>query len=340
MNESPRISVIVPVYNAEKYLTQCVESILKQDFTDFELLLVDDGSKDNSSLICDEYAQKDQRVKVFHKENGGVSSARNVGLDKAQGEYIAFIDSDDYVDSNYFSILMGATADLIITGYKTLGYARESGFGSMKKEHSFQDYLCDEHQIPVCLASMLDDTSMRSPWIKLFKHNIIKERVIRFDQTLRMGEDAVFLQNYLLYCHSIAFRNGTPYHYRVISNEDSCFKYSLSSNEYLYTLCMALEVYKQLSQHFHFTCQDYYNTTTKLMLLLYYRHITKEHFSFNKYINYKNTIKQQCPKVRFSDKLYILSYNLSQKKMFFLSYLILTLIYPLKLYFINSKKKW
>lgn len=138
MNESPRISVIVPVYNAEKYLTQCVESILRQDFTDFELLLINDGSKDKSGLICDEYAQKDQRVKVFHKENSGVSSTRNLGIDKAQGEYIAFIDSDDYVDSNYLSILTNVTADLIVTGYKKLGNGREQGFGAMKKEYSFQ----------------------------------------------------------------------------------------------------------------------------------------------------------------------------------------------------------
>lgn len=113
----PGLSVIVPVYNAEKYLKRCVDSILKQTYADFELLLVDDGSFDRSGFICDEYAVKDSRVRVFHKPNGGVSSARNLGLDNAKGEWIAFIDSDDYVDAVYFDDLLGkakeADADIV-----------------------------------------------------------------------------------------------------------------------------------------------------------------------------------------------------------------------------------
>ena len=92
---TPKISCIVPVYNVEKYLRRCVDSILNQTFTDFELILVDDGSPDNSPAICYEYAVKDSRIKVIHKVNGGVSSARNVGLDVAKGEWICFVDSDD-----------------------------------------------------------------------------------------------------------------------------------------------------------------------------------------------------------------------------------------------------
>ena len=92
------ISVIVPVYNAEKYLCRCIDSILAQTYKDFELLLIDDGSKDSSGAICDEYAAKDSRVRVFHKENGGVGFARNVGLDHAQGDWVTFVDSDDWVD--------------------------------------------------------------------------------------------------------------------------------------------------------------------------------------------------------------------------------------------------
>lgn len=95
---NPKLSVIVPVYKAEKYLHRCVESILTQTFTDFEILLIDDGSPDRSGEICDEYAKKDSRIKVFHKLNGGASDARNVGLDNAQGEYVCFVDSDDVVD--------------------------------------------------------------------------------------------------------------------------------------------------------------------------------------------------------------------------------------------------
>ena len=96
IKNNPKISVIVPVYNVKEYLSRCVDSILAQTFSDFELLLIDDGSKDRSAQICGDYAIRDTRIRVFHKENGGVSSARNVGLDNAHGEYVIFSDSDDY----------------------------------------------------------------------------------------------------------------------------------------------------------------------------------------------------------------------------------------------------
>ena len=117
----PEISIIVPVYKVEKYLRHCVDSILAQTFTDFELLLIDDGSPDNSGAICDEYAEKDNRVRVFHKENGGVSSARNLGLDNARGTYIMFCDSDDYVADNWaeklYEFMNYNEANLSICGY-------------------------------------------------------------------------------------------------------------------------------------------------------------------------------------------------------------------------------
>ena len=99
----PKLSVIVPIYNVEQYIHKCVDSILNQNFKDFELILVDDGSPDSCGKICDEYAQKDERVKVIHKVNGGLSDARNFGLEKAKGEYVSFIDSDDWVDENIYS---------------------------------------------------------------------------------------------------------------------------------------------------------------------------------------------------------------------------------------------
>lgn len=102
-----KISVIVPVFNTEKYLRLCVESILAQTYTNIEVLLIDDRSKDASGKICDEYALKDKRVKVFHKLNGGVSSARNFGLERATGKWITFVDSDDYIEKDYLITLRG-----------------------------------------------------------------------------------------------------------------------------------------------------------------------------------------------------------------------------------------
>ena len=122
----PVISIIVPVYNAEKYLHRCIDSILSQTFTDFELLLIDDGSTDSSSIICDDYLREDSRVRVFHKKNGGVSSARNMGLDNAKGKWITFVDSDDFISSNFCEILLdNENEDLVICSFETFGNIKE-----------------------------------------------------------------------------------------------------------------------------------------------------------------------------------------------------------------------
>ena len=118
----PKVSVIVPVYRAEKYIKECIESIINQTFEDFELLLVDDGSPDNSGAICDEYALKDSRIRVFHKENGGVSSARNEGIYKSNGEWLCFVDSDDIIEQTYLKDfdLNIIACDWYMQGYKKI----------------------------------------------------------------------------------------------------------------------------------------------------------------------------------------------------------------------------
>ena len=102
----PKVSIIVPIYNAQKTIARCIESILNQDYTDFELLLIDDGSKDDSGNICDFYAGQDERVRVIHKENGGVSVARNLALEEAEGEYLQFLDADDWITPNATRLLV------------------------------------------------------------------------------------------------------------------------------------------------------------------------------------------------------------------------------------------
>ncbi len=123
-----KLSIIVPIYNAEKYLTKCVDSILAQTLTDFELILVNDGSTDDSPSICDEYAKKDPRIKVIHKENGGQADARNVGLDIAKGEYIGFVDSDDYIEpvmyEELYNLAISQNADITDSNYR---YTYEDG---------------------------------------------------------------------------------------------------------------------------------------------------------------------------------------------------------------------
>ena len=105
---TPLISVIVPVYNIENYLERCVNSIREQTYNNLEILLVDDGSTDSSGALCDRFAEADERIRVFHKENGGSSSARNLGIAEAKGEYLGFVDSDDYISANMYELLVGA----------------------------------------------------------------------------------------------------------------------------------------------------------------------------------------------------------------------------------------
>ena len=130
----PQVSIIIPVYNSENTLRRCLNSVLAQTFTDFECLLVDDGSTDDSGRICDEYAEKDKRFRVFHKENGGVSSARNVGLDNASGEWITFVDSDDWIEGSFLdSLLNFGNGSLRISNFN----------GEVLKDYSYEWYRVD-----------------------------------------------------------------------------------------------------------------------------------------------------------------------------------------------------
>ena len=111
MNQTPLISVIVPIYHVEQYLTRCVESLVNQTYSNFEIILVDDGSPDNCPKMCDDWAKKNSRIKVIHKENGGLSDARNAGMQIANGDVISFIDSDDWIDPKFFEVMLNVMQD-------------------------------------------------------------------------------------------------------------------------------------------------------------------------------------------------------------------------------------
>lgn len=217
-NTSPAISVIVPVYNAEKTLRQCVDSILAQEYKDFELLLIDDGSKDNSPAICDEYATKDDRVRVFHKENGGVSSARNVGLDYAQGEWITFIDSDDYITDGYWERVVGREEDILIKGYKSLTI---EGIVGLRTSEEILQVL----DMKGFLNRHVTDPLLRAPWAKFFKRSIIGD--LRFLSDMKIGEDAFFVFKYLAKSKSFAVLSNGVYILRVADKPDEV-KYAIT----------------------------------------------------------------------------------------------------------------
>ena len=199
-----KISVLIPVYNTEQYLPRCINSVLNQSFADFELLLIDDGSTDGSGEICDAYAEKDNRVVVFHKENGGASSARNVGLDNAKGEWITFVDSDDWIEDEYFNSVSDADVDLVARNWF---YADGSTKEWLKPVIAYEDCFRD------FLQNNIRSDVFRTVAESFFKRSIINDNRIRFDDKFRLGEDTLFCMDYYAYCKSAMILDGARYIY-------------------------------------------------------------------------------------------------------------------------------
>jgi glycosyltransferase involved in cell wall biosynthesis len=211
MKVNPTISVIIPVYNAAKALNRCLNSIIAQDFKDFEVLLVDDGSTDDSGKICDEYLVKDERVKVFHKKNGGASSARNVGLENAEGKYITFCDADDYVESNWLSEFErnNKDVDIVISSF----FMHHVSYGTK----SFI-YDCDS-QLPALAASLLVSCGECGfLWNKCFRADIIRKNHITFNEGYKLYEDEEFVTNYMAHARNVSFSSELTYHYFVAND--------------------------------------------------------------------------------------------------------------------------
>ena len=208
------ISVIIPVYNVEKYINRCVNSIINQTYTNLEIILVDDGSSDESPTLCDALASSDSRVKVIHKKNEGVSKARNTGIENATGKYIAFIDGDDYIDETYFEIL---EANIKENELICSNYIKEQVLGNKLIDNTNMVYSKDEY-----IELIMNDKAMGTCWGKLF----IKEKInhICFDVNTNYMEDTLFLIQYLHEANIDKIKHfNTNYHYNCL-NENSITK--------------------------------------------------------------------------------------------------------------------
>ncbi len=203
------VSIIVPVYNVEKYLSRCVDSVLNQTYKNLEIILVDDGSKDGSPQICDGYKNKDSRIKVIHKQNGGLSSARNAGLDVAKGDYVAFVDSDDWIETDFIerlrTLIVETNSDMSACTFcrtkgdvakrlcfdKDVEFIIDKKFDFVFSENSYAGYACN----------------------KMFKRDIFEKKKLRFDESIFNGEDFPFVLEYLQYAQKIAFTREDLYYY-------------------------------------------------------------------------------------------------------------------------------
>lgn len=217
----PTITVIVPVYNVEKYLSCCIESIITQTFSDIEIILVDDASTDQCGKICDTFAGRDNRIRVIHKENGGVSKARNTALDIASGDYITFCDSDDYFKPNHLEQLLfyakKYNADLVRGGYEAIDeeknvlWSKNRGFG-------LWDISSEKKKIDYTINFLYDGNGHIGNgfevWGTLFRADIIKKHNIRFCETCgNFAEDLGFTTEFLLCCNLVCTTEDQGYYY-------------------------------------------------------------------------------------------------------------------------------
>ena len=206
-----KVSIVIPIYNAEKTLKKCVDSIINQTFSEIQCILVNDGSTDDSQLICEEYKKKDKRITVIQKENTGVSNSRNIGMKYASGKYVMFIDSDDYILEDYVEKLVEAAensnADIIIGGYHIISKKMNLD----EDRYIFQSKITISDSPSNLWARSLRLGLLNSTWGKLFSKDLIND--IKYNEEMNYGEDTVFLINCLRKAKFIEWSNACGYYY-------------------------------------------------------------------------------------------------------------------------------
>ena len=241
---NPSVSIIVPVYNAEACLRRCVESVLNQEYADFELLLADDGSRDSSGRICDEYAVADSRVRVFHKENSGVSDSRNLCLDQARGRYLQFLDADDWITANATKLLVQAMeehlCDLVISDFYRVVGERVSPKGDIDeaKVLSREEYASHMMENPA-------NYYYGVLWNKLYRREIVERHHLRMDPAISWCEDFMFNLEYIRRAKTF-FALQVPVYYYVKTKGSLCTQ-GISISK---TIQMKLTVFEYYNQFY------------------------------------------------------------------------------------------
>lgn len=242
---SAKISVIIPIYKVERYLHQCLDSIVNQTYRNLEIILVDDGSPDNCGVICDEYAAGDSRIVVVHKENGGLCAARNDGLAKATGDWIAFVDSDDWCELDYFEQYMkvceavGHTSDVLLSRGRFLEYPQKQHVQVWFPEPF---HYTERKQI----ESLMPNIQVYGlPWDKLYNASFLKENRLQFDASCRALEDLLF--NFQVFDHAMDVIGCTfvGYHNRVVTGSSITGGYNPNKFQVTYHTVCTLSDYVQ-----------------------------------------------------------------------------------------------
>ena len=259
-----KVSIIVPVYNAQESLRRCIDSVLGQEFQDFELLLMDDGSQDESGVIIDEYAKKDSRVCAVHKKNSGVSDTRNQALNRAKGEYIQFLDADDWISSDATKLFVRkpeeTNADMVISDF----YRVVGKHISVKGDIDTEDVMTRQEY---------GDRMMENPadyyygviWNKLFRREILEKYHLRMDRDISFCEDFIFAMDYILHCERIVALNAPTYYY--VKTEGSLVAKNMNLKKIAAMKWSVMQYYDDFYQKLH-TEEEYKSRKLEILSFL------------------------------------------------------------------------
>lgn len=314
MSEKCLISIIVPIYNVEKYLDRCVESIVNQSYKNLEIILVDDGSPDNCPKMCDEWAKKDKRIKVVHKENGGLSDARNVGFDHSKGDYILFVDSDDYIDEKMIEIMLGQlindNSEMCICHFAKFKDGEEPNRSFSKSPEIVNSTQAME------LLLKDSDVSLVVVCDKLMKREIVEK--VKFPVG-RINEDEATCHRFIDGCNKISIIYNPLYFYYMREGSITKSKFTEKKLDAIFALDDRVEF---VSKHYPSLLQDAKVQSLKSIMYLYcnarklkadkqlIRKIRKEYL-----YRYKTTNKKTCKTIlgRYFPNLYYTLFVIKNK---------------------------
>ena len=310
---SPKLSIIIPIYNTRSYLPRCLDSILSQSYTDFELLLVDDGSTDTSGAICEAYAQKDTRIKVFHKENGGICAARNTGLDHAQGEWIYQMDSDDELIPDGLQTLMDCISedvDVVMGGYEQ--YDLDGNLIETEKDHATLTLSRRDSLLVLFPEHSLYYSYLGYVWIRLFRNRIIQDHTLRFDITVRIKEDTLFVTQYLCKSNGKTRFTTTPV-YRYIAQKNSEMNSLLTTYnpKYVCSFEAVLKMYSAIRQLPELDRQLSMAAKHEIVRRVY---LIKDHMQHHNVVDKKCLSKLKRKAIKEVGLLYYLEYQYDRDK--------------------------
>lgn len=335
--DQPKISIIVPIYNVEKYIEQCINSILNQSFRDFELILINDGSTDRSGEICDIYAKHDNRIKVFHQVNKGPSATRNLGMSLSKGEYIGFVDADDIVSKDMYKEMYNFAVsnkyEIVACGYKEINYEKEIEYQFINPLTEYSELVGDN--IKVILEDLLCKNQIlgyASLWNKIYKRDIIIKNNILMKENIKIAEDLCFNIQVLNKVNKIGAINKVLYQYRrintnsIINNKKNNLYLKFEAREEM------LNVFKEskINKNVYLKCLKYENSNT----ITDYIGLIKEIIFSNKnlYQKYKDI------KNLLLEKYFINAVKCFDKN--YLTFKVLILLYIIKFYLniINNER--